>query len=242
MRTALYVLLALAAPAFAGQTVYKWVDEKGVTHFSDQPVNGAEKVELSSGPSRSSEAASSYSPPARQDTTTQKGPAYGRFVVESPQQDESIVNTGGAVRVSLASSPALGSGHVVALYLDGARVEDFAPTAMSHDFSNMPRGTHTVKAIVSTIQGKALQETPLVTFHVRQESAARPPVGPALRNNNNKPGRSAGNKMRTGQPSYSALNGGMPKMNPRTNMPVVTKPAPAPSGPKTLPAGPTIDK
>ncbi|MDY6944292.1 MAG: DUF4124 domain-containing protein, partial [Pseudomonadota bacterium] len=228
MRTALYVLLALAAPAFAGQTVYKWVDEKGVTHFSDQPVNGAEKVELSSGPSRSSEPPPAYAPP-RQETTTQKGPAYERFVVESPKQDESIVNTGGAVRVSLASTPALGSGHVVALYLDGARVEDFPPTAMSHDFSNVPRGTHTVKAVVSTIQGRVLQETPVTTFHVRQESAAQPPVGPALRNNNNKPRRTSGNKMPTSQPSYAALNGGMPKMDPRTNKPVVSKPAP--SGP-----------
>jgi hypothetical protein len=34
----------------------------------------------------------------------------------------------------------------------------------------------------------------------------------------------------------------MPKMNPRTNMPVVTKPTPAPSGPKTLPAVPATDK
>lgn len=242
MRTALYVLLALAAPAFAGQTVYKWVDEKGVTHFSDQPVDGAEKVELSSGSNRSPEAAPSYSAPTRLNSMTQKGPVYGRFVIERPQQDESIVNTGGAVRVSLASSPALSSGHVVALYLDGTRVADFGPTAMSHDFSNMPRGTHTVKAVVSTTQGKVLQETPPVTFHVRQESAAQPPVGPALRNNNNKPGRSAGNKMRTSQPSYAALNGGMPKMDPRTNRPVITKPAPAPSGPKTLPAVPNTGK
>jgi hypothetical protein len=157
---------------------------------------------------------------------------YSRFVVESPQQDEAIINTGGAVRVSLASTPALSSGHVVALYLDGTRVEDFAPTAMTHDFSNMPRGTHTVKAVVSTTQGKKLQETPTVTFHVRQESAAQPPVGPTLRNNNSKPGRTSGNKMRTQQPSYSALNGVMPKMNPRTNMPVVTKPTPTPAGPK----------
>lgn len=229
MRTALYVLLALAVPAFAGQTVYKWVDEKGVTHYSDQPVAGAEKMELSGASNRSDNPTPSYSPPARQDTPDRKGPVYSRFVVESPQQDEAIINTGGVVRVRLASTPAVSTGHLIALYLDGSLVQDFAPSSMNHEFSNMPRGTHTVKAVVSTTQGKVIQETPPVTFHVRQESAAQPPVGPAIRNNN-KPRRTAGNKLRTKQPSYSALNGGKASIDPRTNMPVNTKPAPA--GPK----------
>jgi hypothetical protein len=233
MRTALYVLLALAVPAFAGQTVYKWVDEKGVTHFSDQPTAGAEKVELSSGPNRAaSEAPPSYAPPVQQEEAPQ-GPAYARFVVDKPQQDEAIINTGGVVRVSLASTPALSSEHQVALYLDGAPVQDFASQSMSHELSNVPRGAHTVKAVVSTNQGRVIQETPTVTFHVRQESVAQPPVGPTMRNNNNKPPRrTSGNKLRTEQPSYSALNGGKASMDPRTNMPIVTKPLPAPAGPK----------
>src|ERR1700716_4309572 len=38
------VLASLAA--FAGQAavVYKWTDSDGVTHYSDQPVPGAEKI------------------------------------------------------------------------------------------------------------------------------------------------------------------------------------------------------
>lgn len=234
MRTALYVLLALAVPAFAGQTVYKWVDDKGVTHYSDQPIAGAEKVELSGGPSRASAPAPTYSPPPQQQVTT-KGPVYSRFVVQSPQQDEAIINTGGAVRVSLASTPAINSEHVVSLYLDGSPVSGFG--GMSHEFTNVPRGTHTVKAVVSTQRGEKIQETPSVTFHVRQESAAQPPVGPALRNN--KPKRTAGNKMPTKQPTYAALNGDTPAIDPRTNMPVVTKPKPK-SDPK--PPGPKAGK
>lgn len=232
MRTALYVLLTLAAvPALAGQTVYKWVDEKGVTHFSDQPVAGAEKVELSGGANRSSPPPPSYSPPSRQDTSSQEDRtvSYSRFVIESPQQDEAIINTGGVVRVSVASTPAISSGHVVALYLDGERVENFSGTSMSHEFAEVPRGTHTVKAVVSTLRGKVIQETPVVTFHVRQQSAAQPPVGPAIRNN--PPKRTAGNKLRTQQPTYAGLNGDKPRIDPRTNMPVTKKSTPAP-GPK----------
>lgn len=229
MRTALYVLLALAAvPAFAGQTVWKWVDEKGVTHFSDQPVPGATKMELNSPPA-SADAPPAATPPSTNDTRSQRGPAYSRFVIESPQQDEAIINTGGKVTVRLAATPALAPGHNVTLYMNGARVEDFPPNATSHDLLNVPRGTHTLKAVVTTTQGAPVQESPPITFHVRQQSIAQPPVGPALRNPP-KPRTSAGNKMRTTQPSYAALNGGAAQIDPRTNLPVKTQPAPA--GPK----------
>lgn len=224
MRTALYVLLALAAPAFAGQTVYKWVDEKGVTHFSDQPVSGAEKVELSSGPNRAATPAPTYAPPSSSLPPAKTGPVYSRFVVESPQQDQTFVNTGGKVTVQLSATPAIGNGHTIALYLDGSAVSGFGPMSMSHEFSDLPRGTHTVKAVISH-NGRTIQETPPVTFNVRQESIANPPVGPAMRNPN-KPKRTAGNKLTTKQPSYQALNGGKASIDPRTNMPVRTKPAP----------------
>lgn len=229
MRTALYVLLALAMPAVAGQTVWKWVDEKGVTHFSDQPIPGAEKMELNSS-SRSSQPAPAYTPqPQTQDTAPQKGPTYSRFVIESPRQDEAILNTGGTVQVRLAATPAIGAGQVISVYLDGARVEGPPSSSMSFDLPNVARGTHTLKAVISNPEGVPLQETPPVTFHVRQGSATQPPVGPALRNPS-KPPRAAGNKMPTSQPSYAALNGGQPSIDPRTNMPVVKKPAPV--GPK----------
>lgn len=49
MRTVL-LLLCLAAFSASGQTMYKWVDEKGVTHFSqDPPPEGnknAQKIEV----------------------------------------------------------------------------------------------------------------------------------------------------------------------------------------------------
>jgi hypothetical protein len=229
MRTALYVLLALTAvPAFAGQTVWKWVDEKGVTHFSDQPVPGATKMELNSAPAPSSPTPTpAYAPPPT--TTRSTGPAYSRLVVESPQQNETIINSGGKMTVRLAMTPALASDHVVALYLDGTRLQGFPPNAMSHELSEVTRGTHTLKAVVSTTQGKVVQESPPTTFHVRQESIANPPVGPALRNPS-KPRTGAQNKPITTQPSYQALNGGRAQIDPKTNLPVRTQPAPG--GPK----------
>ena len=228
MRTALYVLLALAAvPAFAGQAVWKWVDEKGVTHFSDQPVPGATKMELNSAPSSSSEPAPTYTPPPT--TSRPTGPAYSRLAIVSPQQDESIINTGGKMTVRMASTPAIAQDHVVALYMDGAPVPGFPPNGGSHELSEVPRGTHTLKIVVSTQRGEVIQESQPTTFHVRQESVAKPPVGPTLRNQT-KPRTGAGNKMRTNQPTYQALNGGGAQIDPNTNLPVRAQPAP--TGPK----------
>lgn len=230
MRTALYVFLTLAAlPAFAGQTVWKWVDEKGVTHFSDSPVPGATKMELGSSAPRSSstEPAPTYTPSPAETRPT--GPAYSRLVIESPAPDESIINTGGKVTIRLASTPALSRDHVVTLYMDGARVEGFPANGMSFELSEVPRGSHTLKVVVSARSGEMVQESPTTTFHVRQESIANPPVGPALRNQP-RPRVSAGNKMNTSQPSYQGLNGSSRQIDPTTNLPVGVKPAPA--GPK----------
>lgn len=220
--------------AVAGQTVWKWVDEKGVTHYSDQPVPGATKMELNSSPNRSeSNAAPAYTPPPPGigNPPTQKGPAYARFVISQPQQDEAVINTAGRVSVRLAATPAVENGQVISLYLDGARVQDYPSPSLSHELTSVPRGTHTLKAIVSTVQGVPVQETPPVTFHVRQESVGQPPVGPALRNSP-RPRRPNGvsNKMPAKQPTYADLNGAPPTIDPRTNLPPVRKRLPV--GPK----------
>lgn len=45
----------------------------------------------------------------------------------------------------------------------------------------LPRGSHTLQARVTDAAGKALLDSTPVTFHIRQNSVASPPVGPALR-------------------------------------------------------------
>ena len=41
-----WLLLCLALPLQAGQTVYRWVDAQGVVHYSDQPQPGGESETL----------------------------------------------------------------------------------------------------------------------------------------------------------------------------------------------------
>jgi hypothetical protein len=236
MRTTLLLLAFLAGPALAGQTVWKWVDSDGVTHYADRPVPGATRMELSTGssvpnadvPSYSSSSSSSDSTPA------EAGPAYRNFEIWKPSPEETIANTGGQVTVNVRTEPELRPGHSLYLYLDGRLVEGFPGNTTSFDLTEVPRGGHTVIATVSDSRGNKIQETERVVFYVQQASVAQPPTGPALRPPP-KPQPRAGNKMATSQPTYAALNPGAhnAKIDPTTNRPVVTKPTVKPSTPKT---------
>ena len=224
MRTTLFLLLLLAGPALAGQAVWKWVDANGVTHYADRPVPGATRIELNTGTS-SGDPAPSYSSSGTPTPPVDAGPPYRNFEIWKPSNDESIVNTGGEVTVNVRIEPLVQPGHTLSLYLDGRLVEGFAGNTTAFTLSNVPRGTHSVIAVVTDQRGNRLQETPAVTFHVRQESAAQPPVGPSMRPPP-KPQPRAGNKMQTSQPSYAALNpSGAGAIDPATNLPVVKKPA-----------------
>jgi hypothetical protein len=71
-----------------------------------------------------------------------------------------------------------------------------------------------------------------VEFTVRQESIAQPPVGPSMRPPPKPTPRPRGaNKLPTTQPTYGALNGTTPVINPATNLPYPKKPAPKPGKP-----------
>lgn len=236
MRTAL-LLLALAASGLCSTAsaadVWKWVDAKGVTHYSDQPIPGAIKIEVRAG--NISEARSSQPLSNEPDSGSQdEAGAYHNFQIVRPTNDQSIINTGGEVAVEIRIAPPLRTTHSLNLYLDGRLVTGFPRNAAIYALTAVPRGTHNLTAVVADASGNTIQEAPPVMFNVRQESIAQPPVGPSLGQPPKpvprpRPQNTARNKVLTKQPSYDALNGGPPEMDPATNRPVQKK-KPAPTG------------
>ena len=233
MRTALLLLLALAAPVLSSTAsaadVWKWVDEKGITHYSDQPVPGASKMEVRAGniAETPAPAAESSEPDA-----AAAAPVNYRIEIVQPENGQSVINTGGQVNVVISVSPSIQTLHAVGLYLDGKLVTGFPRNTLSYALTDVPRGTHNVSAMILDQRGKTLLESSPVEFTVRQESVAKPPVGPSLKPPPKpRPRTNAKNTMPTSQPTYGALNGGRAAVNPATNLPVVTKPAPKPKKP-----------
>lgn len=231
MRTTLVLFAALAGIGFsslglAAQTVWKWVDENGVTHYADRPVPGATRMEISSGKSSTSSSAAPPPAAAASSAPTQPanaGPPYRNFEIWKPGNGETIPNTGGQVTVNLRLEPLLLPGHFLSLYLDGRLVEGFSSDTESFDLQDVPRGEHTLRATIIDAGGSLVQETDQIVFMVRQQSIAQPPVGPTLRPQPKPQPRGASNKLPTSQPSYVALHPDVPaaRIDPATNRPVV---------------------
>ena len=180
MRTSILLIGLLALPAFAGQTVWKWVDEDGVVHYSDRAVPGATRLEVSSSNRNPSTAPRvSNGLPTPQPVNT--GFSYRNFEIWKPVNDQNFVNTGGQITVNIRVDPALQPGHQLLLMLDGRPVTGFPRNTSQFELKDVSRGTHTVNGEILDNRGTRLQETAPITFHVRQESIAKPPVGPSLR-------------------------------------------------------------
>ena len=71
------ILTVVCASVYAQQTVYKWVDEEGVVHFSEEPPSESPKVEVEV---ITTDPAPPYVPPAQ---TTIKSPSVSETDVEN---------------------------------------------------------------------------------------------------------------------------------------------------------------
>src|ERR1700729_1916615 len=88
----LLLLLAFSASAWSA-TVYKWVDDNGVVHFSDQPNPKAQKLEISAAQTYGSQGAASKpaAAPAAAAPVTSGVPAV--CVIDTPQQGAVFLDT-----------------------------------------------------------------------------------------------------------------------------------------------------
>ncbi len=165
------ILLAclLCTLSLAHGDVYKWVDEAGVIHFSDQPVPGAERVTIKPvqtvtlPPLPPSETAGSGN------ADDEKQVPYTSLAIVQPAEDEAVRANNGNVSVKLDLDPSLQEGHSIALDLNGHRIATRTNTHFV--LENVPRGTHTLQATVLDDQGRELIKANQVSFHVKRHGA-----------------------------------------------------------------------
>jgi len=172
MRTIAFIVMMLMWGSAPAATVYKWVDENGVTHYSDQPHAGAQKLEVDS--------AQTYSapPPANAAAApgkakTQEGPLYKTCELYRPTNDEVFFSVS-AVTAKLRVDPELRVGDKATIALDGKRLTDIQFAAGEFNVSPVYRGTHSMLAVVEDLAGNVVCQTPSVTFHIRQPSTLAP--------------------------------------------------------------------
>ena len=167
-------------------TVWRWVDQNGVVHYSDRPVDGAERVELSSAQTFAAPPPTAATAPPASTENASPSPAampYRRFDIVSPAQQETLWNIGGALQVQLQLEPPLQAGNRIDVYLDGER-RHLDATAPQITVPEVERGVHTLQGVVLDESGTELLRTLAVTFMVQQTSILNPnnPTPPARRN------------------------------------------------------------
>jgi hypothetical protein len=176
MRTLVFTLMCIATAVASGTTIYKWVDENGVTHYSDQPHSGAQKIQV--------QAVQTYKAPAQRSapitarTSAPAGPAYSTCVVSRPTSEEMFLNTQ-TVPASVHVEPGLRPGDHVSVLLDGAPVPSEIPLDSPFVLTSVFRGAHSLVVKIEDASGAVVCQSPSVTFNVRQPSVLAPnsPLG-----------------------------------------------------------------
>ena len=179
-------LLATASLAQSTQTrreVWQWVDENGVTHFSDQPTPGARKIVLVGSTPRTSSAPAPSSAAAATRGTTPPAAApvqYNSLEIWQPANGATFFGADATVEVRLRSEPELAPGDRLLTYLDGRLLPN--ENANEHVLSSLDRGVHSLTSVIVDRQGNERIRSAPVVFHIKQPTADNPRNrGPAQR-------------------------------------------------------------
>ena len=172
MRTVVAVLLLLPLLALAaGKEVYKWVDDKGVVHYTDKPpTEGAQPAKLP--PLQTYKGA----PPAnlsKFEKPTPKAPLSAVDIqIVTPARDETFRGGERVVPVAVMVTPQLEEGQRLIYLLDGSPQSQ--PTAdTSFAFTNVERGSHSVSVSLVDEAGNSIGSSGSVTFHMKPPIAGQ---------------------------------------------------------------------
>jgi hypothetical protein len=176
-------LLAVAAVAQESKRdVWVWTDQNGVTQYSDRPVPGARKLQLSTatpepppaGVSAAAAAATAAKPAVEQ-------AEYQSLEIWQPDNGQTFFGADATVDVRMRTEPGVANTDVLRLYLDGKLVEG-APDSLEYTLSNLERGVHSITAVITDDRGNEKIRSEPRVFHIKQPTVIQPQaVGPNLK-------------------------------------------------------------
>ena len=168
----LFLLLPLLASAAEKAEVYKWVDEKGVIHYTDKPPNdNAQPAKL---PPLQTYKGGTTPNLSKFDKGPQGGKATGAALVEvvTPAQDETFRSGERTVPVAVILTPPLNEGQRLVYMLDGTP-QSTPISDTSFAFTGVERGTHAASVMLVDTAGNELASSRPVTFHVKPAIAGQ---------------------------------------------------------------------
>ncbi|HUR39971.1 MAG TPA: DUF4124 domain-containing protein [Verrucomicrobiae bacterium] len=163
--------LALATYAVAKEPVYKWVDDKGVVHYTDKPpTDNARPAQLP--PLQTYKGNKPPTDLQRFDKGNQAGKQAGiaQIDVVTPARDETFRSGERTVPVAVMVTPPLAEGQRLIYLLDGTPQSTPTPDT-SFALTNVERGSHTVSVTLVDDAGNALANSSGITFHMKPPTA-----------------------------------------------------------------------
>jgi len=167
-RSFIAVISTLAASVVLAQ-LYKWTDEDGVVHYSDQPTEGAEELQLPAPVDRPAPAPVARRSARKAGDSADKSQAfrYESLAIESPQSEESLWGIAGVLDVVVTAKPAVRPGHSLLVYLDG---ESRPTNGVSFQIDEVYRGAHTIHAEILDKSGELMIRSEPSQFYVKQRN------------------------------------------------------------------------
>lgn len=165
--------VALLVQAESPSQAYKRIGPDGVVEFSDVPGADASAVEISPPVTYQAPPLPVVRPRAPVASAAAPAPAP-TLVLNTPRDDEPLVNTAGQVTLAASVDPAPPPEAQARFrfLLDGAVVAtESQPRA---ELENVDRGTHQVRVQLVDAQGKVLAESEAITFHLIRPSVNLP--------------------------------------------------------------------
>lgn len=151
--------------------VYRSLDEDGNVIYTDKPSPDAEEIMI--------DEVQTISPPPVKDfeyTRPEKSAKtnYTKLEISNPANGHVFTGGPGDVTVSVLILPALNTslGDRLILHMDGKKQADSTSTSFS--FTNLDRGTHTVKVDAVDKEGKPLKSSAPVSFTIHRPSLIKP--------------------------------------------------------------------
>ncbi len=158
-------MLGVCASA-SSATVYKWVDDNGVVHYSDQPNPKAQKLEIADAQTYSSQSAKVAGPAAA--AARPAGGAPPVCAIDTPSPGQVYLDTFSLVgHVTLSHA-----GDQPALRLDGTDISALLEQDGSFTLTQLERGDHALTLQVTNAQGEVSCQANAVTFSIRQRAGA----------------------------------------------------------------------
>ncbi|WP_228768318.1 DUF4124 domain-containing protein [Shewanella sp. TC10] len=168
LMTSLIISLILSSMAISNShaTVYRWVDENGKVHYSDEPKENAEAVDLSANTQNNI----SVSIPTETEVMKKSAePITYRVRIVNPTQEETIRNNQGNFTVVASAAPELPKGYLLALYIDDILYGQPQPSAI-FNVTEVNRGEHNLVVKILTQNGKVLASSSARKIFLHQAS------------------------------------------------------------------------